>query len=138
MGSKRVLKCSQCGYEFQFSEGQGFFDYCESGRRKSKELILSGVLGKELKQALEKFPHLTIYRSSVLFYCRECSRYESGSIYKLFESETDFTSKALIVSKHICRRCKKEMEYIENVCRKNVSCPRCQSTMRSYVVGCWD
>ncbi len=138
MGRMVFLKCPACGYGIRLAQGQGMMDYHDSGREKAKEIVRSGVLGDELKQMLEKYPDLYIYRSTELFHCVECNRYESGSLYKLFESESRFRGKALGTSRHTCRRCKKELVCIEDAHQKKVSCARCQSIMENHFAGCWD
>lgn len=67
MGSGGKMGCPQCGFEFNRSEGVGFFfpqDY-----KESVEKAKSGKLGKEIKQFFKEHADGAINASYVTLCC---------------------------------------------------------------------
>jgi hypothetical protein len=117
-------------------------DYQDFGRNRTKRDILRGAYGEEVKEALEKHPKATVYRSDDLFHCECCGAYVSESRVQLFRKKRFLWRKKSVLltsSVHTCKKCQKEMTRIEEgKYNSGLSCPQCKSPIKVFSGGCWD
>lgn len=149
IGTGYQIKCKKCGHTRDFSLGAGFM-YPKVYEKKIKE-INEGLLDKEYKELLQKYPNAIVDASTCVFYCPKCYKYlaeqdntlynpkdnQKKSIFDIFSFITDATKNFDVIyqRKHICPRCGQqllkidEMNFIDYLKNEMLHCKECGAAL---------
>ena len=140
MGRIFKANCCSCDWEERFFCGQGWSD-CGNNERYYKKVI-HGEYGQSIKDYLSKNPTLSVDTSRAIYQCPGCLFITEEEAVDLISSFTFSPTDNDIVyqHKHMCPHCDKRM--IKIAIKENetsmIRCPKCKSSARLNVVGCWD
>ena len=164
MGMGYSYICKKCGHKYSVFPGVGMM-YPQVYRQKLDE-IAEGAYGTERKNLVEKTSYAAIDAEEIIYICRSCNRWETGTDITLYAPDDpesiskkqygiktveewgyvpyvtgwDLKEDYHVLKRyyHKCEKCGRRMHKASEAEMQNLPCPECGETNMTEGVIMWD